>query len=77
MKNKIITKLKKIIDPHIGVNIYDLGLVKKITIKDDSAEVLFKPTSPYCPMISYFITEIEKAVKSVKGINKVKIKIEK
>lgn len=76
MKDKIIKKLKEVIDPHVGVNIYDLGLVKKVSVKKDSVEVVFTPTSPHCPMINYFITEIETRVLKVKGVKKVKIKIE-
>jgi metal-sulfur cluster biosynthetic enzyme len=76
MKKEIIKKLKEIIDPHIGINIYDMELIKKITVKKDSVEISFKPTSPYCPMIHFFTEEIEKKVKQVKGVKKVKIKIE-
>ncbi len=77
MKKKIISKLKKIIDPHIGVNIYDMGLIKNLEINGDVVSISFKPTSPFCPMLSYFTNEIENQVTSVKGVKKVKIKIEK
>lgn len=76
MKEEIIEKLKEVIDPHIGVNIYDLGLVKKIKKEKGVVEIVFKPSSPYCPMIEFFRTEIDRKVKTLKGIKKVKIKIE-
>ncbi len=74
-KMKIIEELRKIIDPHIGENIYDLGLIPKIEVKEGVAYIEFKPTTPECPMTIYFEKEIEELVGSIEGIKKVKVKI--
>ena len=51
LKNKIITEIKKIYDPEIPVNIYELGLIYKIEISDKN-DVLIEMTltSPNCPV---------------------------
>jgi FeS assembly SUF system protein len=51
LKDKIISEIKKIFDPEIPVNIYELGLIYKIEIKD-SKKVLIEMTltSPNCPV---------------------------
>jgi metal-sulfur cluster biosynthetic enzyme len=62
-KEKFIGLLKEIIDPHTGINIVDMGLVRGVEAKADGVSVKFSPTSPYCPITHYFSQEIEKRAK--------------
>jgi len=41
--------LRNVVDPEIGLNIIELGLVRNVTVKDDQAEVLMIMTTPFCP----------------------------
>ena len=51
LKNKIINEIKKIYDPEIPVNIYDLGLIYKIDInKENNVFIEMTLTSPNCPV---------------------------
>ena len=51
IKDKIIEEIKKIYDPEIPVNIYDLGLIYKIDVKDDNNITIdMTLTSPNCPV---------------------------
>ncbi len=75
IKKKIIDVLRTIIDPHIGENIYDLGLVQKVELKDGVAYIEFKPTAPGCPLTLYFEEEIKEKVGSIDGVKKVEVKI--
>ena len=51
LKNKIITEIKKIYDPEIPVNIYELGLIYKIEISDEKkVNIEMTLTSPNCPV---------------------------
>ena len=51
IKDKIIEEIKKIYDPEIPVNIYDLGLIYKIDVKDDkNITIDMTLTSPNCPV---------------------------
>ena len=51
LKEKIISAIKKIYDPEIPVNIYELGLIYKIEVKDDNKiNIEMTLTSPNCPV---------------------------
>lgn len=43
------TKLREVIDPEIGLNIIELGLVRDLIIEDDSAQINMILTTPFCP----------------------------
>jgi metal-sulfur cluster biosynthetic enzyme len=55
--------LRQVIDPELGVNIVDLGLVYRITVDDDLIEVVMTMTSPACPLGEHLTTEAEAAVR--------------
>ncbi len=51
LKDKVIEEIKKIFDPEIPVNIYELGLIYKIEIDDkNKVSVDMTLTSPNCPV---------------------------
>lgn len=72
-KKDIEGALKKVIDPHTGINVVDMGLIKNISVSSDSATIHFVPTTPFCPMVSFLTSQIENATKTVKGVKKVKV----
>lgn len=42
-------KMREVIDPEIGLNIIELGLIRDLIIEDDAAEVKMILTTPFCP----------------------------
>ena len=50
IKEKVINEIKKIYDPEIPVNIYELGLIYKIEVKDSKVMIEMTLTSPNCPV---------------------------
>ncbi len=58
-KEDVLKVLSKIIDPELGVNIVEAGLVKEVELKESEIVVKFMPTSPFCPLVRYFFEEIE------------------
>ena len=51
LKDKVIAEIKKIYDPEIPVNIYDLGLIYNIEVKNENeAYIEMTWTSPNCPV---------------------------
>ena len=72
-KSHIIANLKEVYDPEISVNIYDLGLIYDIKIKQDeySVEITHTLTSAFCPFADEIVNDIRKAglVKGVRSIN--------
>ncbi len=72
LKNKIITEIKKIYDPEIPVNIYELGLIYNIQIdKDNNVKVNMTLTTPNCPVAESLPKEVEDSIKEVEGVKKV------
>ena len=76
LKNKIIEEIKKIYDPEIPVDIYELGLIYEVKVNDDAhAEVLMTLTSPSCPVAESLPLEVEEKVRGVKGVESGKVEL--
>lgn len=67
----VVDKLKQCIDPELGVNIVDLGLIYSITIDQSRVSVQMTLTTPGCPLDSYFVRDITSRLKSHKEISDV------
>lgn len=61
-KEQIIEKLKLVKDPEIDIDVWTLGLIYDIAIKEDGVEILMTLTTPLCPFADELITEVEKRV---------------
>ena len=62
-EDQIMEALHYVIDPEIGINIADLGLVYNLDIKENSIIVTMTLTTPGCPMHSSMADGVENAVK--------------
>ena len=72
----IIAALKTVYDPEIPSDIYELGLIYKIDIADDSAVAIeMTLTTPNCPSAQELPTMVENAAASVPGVGEVKVNI--
>ncbi len=70
LHEKIIAALKTVFDPEIPTNIYDLGLIYGIDIKDDNhVDIQMTLTSPGCPVAQTFPGTVEQAVNLVPEVN--------
>lgn len=69
LQERVVEALKQIYDPEIPVNIYDLGLIYRVDIKDGFAQVDMTLTSPGCPVAQTFPGMVEGAVRMVPGIS--------
>ncbi|WP_440999267.1 metal-sulfur cluster assembly factor [Fodinibius sp. SL11] len=74
-RRTIVRQLRDVIDPELGVNIVDLGLVYNILIGDDKVVLEYTVTTPGCPMRRYLQQEIEKALESIDEIDNYEAKI--
>lgn len=76
-KKEIYSKLKKVIDPELDINIVDLGLIYNIKIdqKNSKIEIDMTFTSPGCPLIEDFQERIKKAIKEIDAAYKVKVNL--
>ena len=49
-KDLVIQKLRQVIDPHTGGNVFDMGLVEDLTVSDEAIALRFVLTSNFCPI---------------------------
>ncbi len=76
IKDKIIAEIKKVYDPEIPVNIYDLGLIYNIEIKNENeAYIEMTLTSPNCPVADSLPQMVKENISAVKEIKKVDLKL--
>ena len=72
LKEKVIAEIKKIYDPEIPVNIYELGLIYDVKIENnDTAKIIMTLTSPNCPVAESLPREVKDSAMQVEGIEKV------
>ena len=76
LKQKIIKEIKKVYDPEIPVNIYELGLIYKIDIdKKNNVKVDMTLTSPNCPVADSLPKQVKEYIMNVKGVSDVKLNL--
>ena len=75
LKEKIIENIKKVFDPEIPVNIYELGLIYDIKINDGDVEVIMTLTSPFCPVAGSLPKEVAARVSEVDGVKKANVEL--
>jgi len=76
LKEKIIAEIKKIYDPEIPVNIYELGLIYDIIIeKDNNVKINMTLTSPNCPVAESLPNEVKENIMKVEGVSDVNLNL--
>ena len=58
----VMEALKEVIDPELGINIVDLGLVYDVEINDGVADITHTLTSPGCPLGPEIVTNVRRAL---------------
>ena len=75
IKEKVINEIKKIYDPEIPVNIYELGLIYKIEVKDNKVIIEMTLTSPNCPVAESLPNSVKENILKIDEINDVDLKL--
>ena len=76
LKKKVIDEIKKIYDPEIPVNIYELGLIYKIDIIDDKkVNIEMTLTSPNCPVAESLPNSVKENVMEINEVTEVDLKL--
>lgn len=74
-RRRIVRQLREVIDPELGVNIVDLGLVYNIVIDDGKVTLEYTVTTPGCPMRRYLQQQIEKVLEAMEEVEEFEAKI--
>lgn len=76
LENLIIEELKKVFDPEIPVNIYDIGLIYKInTSVNGNVSIVMTLTSPNCPVAETLPVEVRDAVLKINEVKNVDVQL--
>tara|TARA_B100000886_G_C20174002_1_gene387262 strand:+ start:300 stop:596 length:297 start_codon:yes stop_codon:yes gene_type:complete len=75
VKNKIIEEIRKIYDPELPVNIYELGLIYDIKVNGCKAEIKMTLTTPNCPVAESLPKEVKEGAMQVEGIDDVNLEL--
>ena len=75
-KEQIINEIRKIYDPELPVNIYELGLIYDIKVKDEKFAIIKMPlTTPNCPVADSLPKEVKDGAMQVEGIEDVDLEL--
>jgi len=75
-KQQIIEKIRKVYDPEIPVNIYDLGLIYNLSVDDqNNINIKMTLTTPNCPVADSMPKNVGKAVSEIEGIASVRVEL--
>ena len=76
IKSKVIEEIKKIYDPEIPVNIYELGLIYKIDVDEkNKVNIDMTLTSPNCPVAESLPNEVKENIKKIEGVSDVNLNL--
>jgi FeS assembly SUF system protein len=76
LRDQVIAALKKVYDPEMPVNIYELGLIYNVDV-DPQGQVALRMTltAPNCPVAGTLPADAERAVRAVPGVTGVKLEL--
>jgi len=71
LREQVIAEIRKIYDPEIPVNIYELGLIYDVKVKEDTVKIIMTLTSPNCPVAESLPQDVKDSAMQVEGVEKV------
>lgn len=66
-REQVVAGLREVVDPEIGINLVDLGLIKQVLIEEDRIHVKMILTAPGCPLARYLLAQVQQKVESLAG----------
>jgi FeS assembly SUF system protein len=76
LKESIVAALKTVYDPEIPVDIYEMGLIYQVDLRDGGGVYLrMTLTSPMCPVAEILPPEVEAKVRNVEGVSDVELEL--
>ena len=77
IEERAIELLKTVFDPGIPVNVYDLGLIYRIELKEDNTllEVDMTLTAPNCPAADFIVEDVRQKLECIGGLTRVDVNL--
>ena len=74
-KDRIIERIKTVMDPEIPVNLYDLGLIYSINNRNNNIVIEMTLTNPNCPVAGQMPENVAKSIEQIHGIRSIEVKL--
>jgi len=76
LKEKIENKLREIIDPEVGLDLVTLNTIENLEVSEDgNVKIVFRPTTPFCPLGMQLALSIKKSIKELEGVKNVDVEV--
>ena len=76
LEEKIVSTLKTVFDPEIPVNVYDLGLIYNIDVKEDGVvDIEMTLPAPSCPAGEFLVEDIQMKINAIEGVKQCNVNI--
>ena len=76
IEEQIVDVLKPVYDPEIPVNIFDLGMIYKIDVQDDSTvDVDMTFTAPSCPAADFILEDVRTKIEGLSSVKSANINL--
>ena len=74
-EDSVFEAVKEIIDPEVGINIVDMGLIYGVDIEDETVNITMTLTSPGCPAGGQLINGTQHVTQQLEGVEEVNINV--
>jgi metal-sulfur cluster biosynthetic enzyme len=71
----VLDALRGVMDPELGINIVDLGLIYEVKVHGKKVNVKMTFTTPACPLLQYIVSDVEERVGKTKGVEEVVVQL--
>lgn len=75
MEEHVRDALREVIDPEVGIDIVDLGLIKEIIVTNGHVEVDMVLTTKSCPLVDHLTMQVQRKISTLKGIQSVDVRV--
>ena len=80
MSEELVNSIKEAVsvinDPHMGVSIVEMGIVKDISVDGDEAKIIIQPTNPGCMSVTRIAADAKIEAEKVEGVSKAIIEVQ-
>ncbi len=71
----VLDALRNVLDPELGINIVDLGLIYEVKVNGKKVNVKMTFTTPACPLLQYIVSDVEEKVGKTEGVEEVVVQL--
>ena len=74
-ERQVLDALSSVIDPEIGLNVVELGLIYEVVITSEKVKIRMTLTAPACPLASLIVQQAREKVESITGVKNVEVEL--